>query len=111
MADVKSNSIPHELPSSHWLKATGQCVLERYLSATMIDKVSNLAESDPDRNLSRQSNVMTPKGLVGLFIRQQMLWGLTVPLMDQLAPNLVYIVMFHVKLSQMLYIYCDHCEY
>ena len=35
MADVESKSIPHELPSSHWLKATGQCVLERYLSATM----------------------------------------------------------------------------
>ena len=37
MADVESKSIPHKLPSSHWLKATGQCVLERYLSATMID--------------------------------------------------------------------------
>ena len=36
MADVESKSIPHELPSSHWLKATGQCVLERYLSATMV---------------------------------------------------------------------------
>ena len=35
MADVESKTIPHELPSSHWLKATGQCVLERYLSATM----------------------------------------------------------------------------
>ena len=35
MADVESKSIPHELPSSHWLKATGQCVLECYLSATM----------------------------------------------------------------------------
>ena len=35
MEDVESKSIPHELPSSHWLKATGQCVLERYLSATM----------------------------------------------------------------------------
>ena len=35
MADVESKSIPHKLPSSHWLKATGQCVLERYLSATM----------------------------------------------------------------------------
>ena len=35
MANVESKSIPHELPSSHWLKATGQCVLERYLSATM----------------------------------------------------------------------------
>ena len=35
MADVESKSIPHELPSSHWLKATGQYVLERYLSATM----------------------------------------------------------------------------
>ena len=28
MADVESKSIPHGLPSSHWLKATGQCVLE-----------------------------------------------------------------------------------
>ena len=35
MANVESKSIPHELPSSHWLKATFQCVLERYLSATM----------------------------------------------------------------------------
>ena len=35
MADVESKSIPHELPSPHWLKATGQCVLKRYLSATM----------------------------------------------------------------------------
>ena len=35
VADVESKSIPHEIPSSHWLKATGQCVLERYLSATM----------------------------------------------------------------------------
>ena len=34
-ADEESKSIPHELPRSHWLKATGQCVLERYLSATM----------------------------------------------------------------------------
>ena len=35
MADEKSKCIPHEFPSSHWLKATGQCVLERYLSATI----------------------------------------------------------------------------
>ena len=35
MVDVESKSIRHELPSSHWLKSTGQCVLERYLSATM----------------------------------------------------------------------------
>ena len=34
-ADEESKSIPHEFPKSHWLKATGQCVLERYLSATM----------------------------------------------------------------------------
>ena len=34
-ADEESKSIPHEFPRSHWLKATGQCVLERYLSATM----------------------------------------------------------------------------
>ena len=42
MADVESKSIPHELPSSHWLKATGQCVLERYLSATMIETLVDL---------------------------------------------------------------------
>ena len=34
-ADEESKSIPHEFPRSHWLKATGQCVTERYLSATM----------------------------------------------------------------------------
>ena len=34
-ADEESKSTPHEFPRSHWLKATGQCVLERYLSATM----------------------------------------------------------------------------
>ena len=34
-ADEESKSIPHEFPRSHWLKATGQYVLERYLSATM----------------------------------------------------------------------------
>ena len=34
-ADEESKSIPHEFPRSHWLKATGQCVIERYLSATM----------------------------------------------------------------------------
>ena len=34
-ADEESKSNPHEFPRSHWLKATGQCVLERYLSATM----------------------------------------------------------------------------
>ena len=35
VADEESKSIPHEFPRSHWLKATGQCVIERYLSATM----------------------------------------------------------------------------
>ena len=35
-ADEDSKSIPHEFTSSHWLKATGQCIIERYLSATMI---------------------------------------------------------------------------
>ena len=34
-ADEESKSIPHEFPRSHWPKATGQCVKERYLSATM----------------------------------------------------------------------------
>ena len=35
-ADEESKSITHEFPRSHWLKATGQCVLERYLSVTML---------------------------------------------------------------------------
>ena len=35
VADEENKSIPHEFPRSHWLKATGQCVKERYLSATM----------------------------------------------------------------------------
>ena len=36
VADEESKSFPHEFPRSHWLKATGQCVMERYLSATML---------------------------------------------------------------------------
>ena len=32
VADQDSKNIPHEFPRSHWLKATGQCVIERYLS-------------------------------------------------------------------------------
>ena len=35
VADEESKSIPHEFPRSHWPKATGQCVKERYLSVTM----------------------------------------------------------------------------
>ena len=35
VADEYSKSTPHEFPRSHWLKATGQRVIERYLSATM----------------------------------------------------------------------------
>ena len=35
VADEESKSIPHEFPRSHWSKATGQCAIERYLSATM----------------------------------------------------------------------------
>ena len=38
-ADEESKNIPHEFPRSHWLKATGQRVLERYLSATMMNCV------------------------------------------------------------------------
>ena len=39
-ADEESKSILHEFPRSHWLKATGQCVLERYLLATMFETLS-----------------------------------------------------------------------
>ena len=35
VADEDSKSIPREFPRYHWLKATGQCVIERYLSSTM----------------------------------------------------------------------------
>ena len=45
-ADEESKSIPHEFPRSHWLKATGQCVLERYLSAPM--PTSKFGSCDPD---------------------------------------------------------------
>ena len=30
VADKESKCIPHKFPRSHWLKATGQCVIERY---------------------------------------------------------------------------------
>ena len=37
-ADEESKSISHEFPRPHWLKATGQCVIERYLLATMEER-------------------------------------------------------------------------
>ena len=37
VADEESKNIPHGFPRSHWLKATGQCVIERYLPATMAE--------------------------------------------------------------------------
>ena len=39
-ADEERKSIPHEFPRSYWLKAAGQCLIERYLSATMCLHVS-----------------------------------------------------------------------
>ena len=35
VADKESKYIPFKFPRSHWLNKTGQCVIERYLSATM----------------------------------------------------------------------------
>ena len=58
MADVESKSIPHELPSSNWLKATGQCVLERYLSATMIGPL--VAEIFEFENVYPRTDARTP---------------------------------------------------
>ena len=59
MADVESKSIPHELPSPHWLKATGQCVLERYLSATM-SKGPSLGYLQLQLSLSNTQRVVLP---------------------------------------------------
>ena len=62
-ADEESKSIPHGFPSSHWLKATGHCVLERYLSATMssieVSDWLNLSHVMPsnDRPVASQSDV------------------------------------------------------
>ena len=56
MADVESKSIPHELPSSDWLKATGQCMLERYLSATMISMRIN--DSNATERLSKNNSLL-----------------------------------------------------
>ena len=39
VADKESKCIPHKFPRSHWLKTTGQCVKEGYLSATISDKI------------------------------------------------------------------------
>ena len=66
MADVESKSIPHELPSSHWLMATGQCVLERYLSAT-IEAMSKKQPGPFDypkrlRDISAHSNIYLGTG-------------------------------------------------
>ena len=42
VADEESKCIPHKFPRSHWLKTTGQCVIERYPSATMAGLNSGL---------------------------------------------------------------------
>ena len=47
----ESKSIPHEFPRSHWLKATCQCVLERYLSATMPYAKCQMESSSYGHNL------------------------------------------------------------
>ena len=39
-ADEESKCIPHDLPIFHGKRTTGQCMIERYLSATML-KVSS----------------------------------------------------------------------
>ena len=39
VADEDSKSTPHGFPRSHSLEATGQCLIERYLSATMVFKM------------------------------------------------------------------------
>ena len=63
MADVESKSIPHELPSSHWLKATGQCVLERYLSATMIYRKLKLLKKSKTKAPIWDFNGILPKNV------------------------------------------------
>ena len=40
MADEESKSILHEFPRSNWSNATGQCVKQCYLSATMVRTVA-----------------------------------------------------------------------
>ena len=35
-ADEESKCIPHDLPRFHGKRTTGQCMIERYLSATML---------------------------------------------------------------------------
>ena len=35
VADEENKCIPHVFPRSHWLKAIGQCLIERYLLPTM----------------------------------------------------------------------------
>ena len=56
-AEEESKSIPHEFPSSHWLKVTGQCVLERYLSATMVKQSYNgSVRGSPNGTIGKFSN-------------------------------------------------------
>ena len=65
MAEEESKSIPHDLPSSHWLKATGQCVLERYLSATMLRHLINEAD-----DVESASSIFMMKGCLRLVINE-----------------------------------------
>ena len=73
MVDVES-IIPHELPSSPWLKATGQCVLERYLSATM-------GEVSKDSHVTAQNAHSFPSN-------SKNLWGGRLGPFDKYAVNI-----------------------
>ena len=66
-ADEESKSIPHEFPRSHWLKATGQWVLERYLSATMYSTNINDAEKRA-LVIVKHGYKLTKKGFIRTFI-------------------------------------------
>ena len=71
MADVESKCIPHELPSSHWLKATGQCVLERYLSATMGLKVRRKTDCDAPSTCYVVPYVLCPRDISKIVLCYQ----------------------------------------
>ena len=58
-ADEESKSISHELPRSHWLKATGQCVIERYLSATMLGGETSTRQMVPGSIKIREPILVT----------------------------------------------------
>ena len=63
VADEESKSISHEIPISHWLKATAQSAIERHLWVTMVEFQFTIVNSVCSRSNNRSIHSQHPHNL------------------------------------------------